>query len=124
MTSCEMIRYTVGVDIGGTFTDIVCAGSDGSLRLMKRPTTRGDPAAAVRGAVDAMRADWGIDPASIERRFVRARPLLTKKASSVRTVADPAGRPRLVGPAAAPWRRPRSVSKSKRCLTMAIQGPL
>ena len=62
-----MTRYSVGVDIGGTFTDIVCAGSDGSLRLMKRPTTRGDPAAAVRDAVAAMRAEWGIAPAAIER---------------------------------------------------------
>jgi len=61
------ITYTVGVDIGGTFTDIVCAGSDGSFRLMKRATTRGDPAAAVRDAISAMRADWGIDPASIAR---------------------------------------------------------
>ena len=34
---------------------------------MKRPTTKGDPAAAVRDAVAAMRADWGIDPASIAR---------------------------------------------------------
>lgn len=62
-----MTTYTVGVDIGGTFTDIVCAGSDGSFRLMKRPTAKGDPAAAVRDAVAAMRADWGIDPAAIAR---------------------------------------------------------
>jgi len=62
-----MTSYAVGVDIGGTFTDIVCAGSDGSLHLMKRPTTKGDPAAAVRDAVAAMRADWGIDPAAIGR---------------------------------------------------------
>jgi N-methylhydantoinase A/oxoprolinase/acetone carboxylase beta subunit len=62
-----MTTYTVGVDIGGTFTDIVCAGSDGSFRLMKRPTTRGNPAAAVRDAIAAMSADWGIDPASIAR---------------------------------------------------------
>jgi N-methylhydantoinase A/oxoprolinase/acetone carboxylase beta subunit len=61
------ISYTVGVDIGGTFTDIVCAGSDGSFRLMKRPTTRSDPAAAVRDAIAPMRADWGIDPAAIAR---------------------------------------------------------
>src|SRR5580704_8633903 len=62
-----MTSYSVGVDIGGTFTDIVCAGSDGSFRLMKRATTRGDPAAAVRDAVAAMRDDWGIDPAAIAR---------------------------------------------------------
>jgi N-methylhydantoinase A/oxoprolinase/acetone carboxylase beta subunit len=34
---------------------------------MKRATTRGDPAAAVRDALAAMRADWGIDPAAITR---------------------------------------------------------
>jgi N-methylhydantoinase A/oxoprolinase/acetone carboxylase beta subunit len=34
---------------------------------MKLPTTRADPAAAVRGAVAAMRADWGIAPAMIAR---------------------------------------------------------
>jgi len=62
-----MTTYTVGVDIGGTFTDIVCTGTDSSFRLMKRPTTRGNPAAAVRDAIEAMRADWGIDPASIAR---------------------------------------------------------
>src|SRR5579863_2289177 len=62
-----VITYAIGVDIGGTFTDIVCAGSDGSLRLMKRPTTRGDPAQAVRDAVAAMHAEWGIEPAAIAR---------------------------------------------------------
>jgi N-methylhydantoinase A/oxoprolinase/acetone carboxylase beta subunit len=62
-----MPRDSVGVDIGGTFTDVVCAGSDGSLRLMKRPTTRADPAAAVREALAAMQAEWGIDPAAIAR---------------------------------------------------------
>jgi N-methylhydantoinase A/oxoprolinase/acetone carboxylase beta subunit len=62
-----MTTYAIGVDIGGTFTDVVCAGSDGSLRLMKRPTTRGDPAAAVRDAVAAMRTEWGIEPAAIAR---------------------------------------------------------
>jgi N-methylhydantoinase A/oxoprolinase/acetone carboxylase beta subunit len=62
-----MTRYSVGVDIGGTFTDVVCAGSDGSFRLMKRPTTRADPAAAVREALAAMQPEWGIAPAAIER---------------------------------------------------------
>jgi N-methylhydantoinase A/oxoprolinase/acetone carboxylase beta subunit len=71
-----MTRYSVGVDIGGTFTDVVCAGSDGSFRLMKRPTTRGDPAAAVRDALAAMRADWGIDPAAI-KRFVHGSTVAT-----------------------------------------------
>src|SRR5258705_540031 len=46
-----MTNYSVGIDIGGTFTDVACAGSDGSFRLMKVPTTRRDPAEAVRIAI-------------------------------------------------------------------------
>ena len=61
-----MTRYSVSVDIGGTFTDVVCAGSDGSLRLMKRSTTRGDPAAAVREAAAALKAEFGIVPAALK----------------------------------------------------------
>jgi N-methylhydantoinase A/oxoprolinase/acetone carboxylase beta subunit len=62
-----MTNYSVGIDIGGTFTDVACAGSDGSFRLMKVPTTRGDPAEAVRNAVTAMREDWGIEAGAIAR---------------------------------------------------------
>ncbi len=38
------ITYRVGMDIGGTFTDYVLAGSDGCLRLHKRLTTPHNPA--------------------------------------------------------------------------------
>src|SRR5436189_4864242 len=61
--------YSIGIDIGGTFTDVVCAGSDGSLRLMKVPTTRADPADAVRQAVIGMKEQWRVEPEAI-RRFV------------------------------------------------------
>ena len=33
------IRYRVGVDIGGTFTDVVLLGSDGSLITKKVSST-------------------------------------------------------------------------------------
>src|SRR5258708_3570168 len=62
-----MTNYSVGIDIGGTFTDVACAGSDGSFRLMKVPTTRRDPAEAVRNAIAAMGAQWRIEPAEIVR---------------------------------------------------------
>src|SRR5437764_11526562 len=62
-----MTHYSIGIDIGGTFTDVVCAGSNGSFRLMKLPTTRSDPAAAVRAAVAKMGAEWGVAPADIAR---------------------------------------------------------
>src|SRR5882724_3746372 len=62
-----MTSYSVGIDIGGTFTDVVCTGSDGSFRLMKLPTTRQDPAAAVRAAIEKMHAEWGVAPGDITR---------------------------------------------------------
>ena len=61
------MAYAFGIDIGGTFTDIVCRGDDGSLRIAKLPTTRADPSRAVLAALDIARTDWGIAPASITR---------------------------------------------------------
>ena len=45
------ISYRVGVDIGGTFTDIVCRESGGAMHVLKVPTSRGDPSAAVIQAI-------------------------------------------------------------------------
>ena len=59
--------YEVGVDIGGTFTDVVCRSSRGELRLVKIPTTRADPSAGVRHAVAHMARAWGIPPGRITR---------------------------------------------------------
>jgi N-methylhydantoinase A len=44
----------VGVDVGGTFTDLVGLGPDGTLRLVKVPSTPDDPARALWRAVDAL----------------------------------------------------------------------
>ena len=44
----------VGVDVGGTFTDLVCLGPDGARRLVKVPSTPDDPARALWRAVDAL----------------------------------------------------------------------
>jgi len=57
----------IGVDIGGTFTDIVCRGADGSVRIAKLPTTRGDPSRAVLAALDMARDEWGVPPSAISR---------------------------------------------------------
>ena len=40
--SSAQAAYAVGVDVGGTFTDVVVEAPDG-LSLMKIPTTRGNP---------------------------------------------------------------------------------
>ena len=60
-----MASYSIGIDIGGTFTDVVCAGTDGSFRLIKLATTRSDPAVAVRAAIEKMRDEWGVEPGNI-----------------------------------------------------------
>ena len=48
-----METWRIGVDIGGTFTDLVLAGSDGTIEVFKVPSVPGDPS---RGALDARRS--------------------------------------------------------------------
>jgi N-methylhydantoinase A len=57
----------IGVDIGGTFTDIVCREPHGAMRLMKVPTTRGDPSAAVLQSLAEMPERWGLSADAIGR---------------------------------------------------------
>ncbi|WP_158924440.1 hydantoinase B/oxoprolinase family protein [Acidisphaera sp. S103] len=59
--------YEFGIDIGGTFTDVVCRSSDGAVRLAKLPTTRGNPSLAVLAALETARNEWGVDLARITR---------------------------------------------------------
>ncbi len=57
----------VGVDIGGTFTDVVFRMPGHPLRVMKVPSTREDPGRAVLGAIATLQRDWNVDPATIVR---------------------------------------------------------
>ena len=50
----------IGVDIGGTFTDIVCRRAGEPMRTLKIPTTRGDPSQAVLNAITHLSHDLGI----------------------------------------------------------------
>jgi N-methylhydantoinase A len=43
--------YRIGVDVGGTFTDVVCIGADGTTRLVKAATTPDDQS---RGVLDGL----------------------------------------------------------------------
>lgn len=51
--------YTVGVDIGGTFTDAVAVGADGTLRTAKALTTPGVLAQGVLAAVERLGVSLG-----------------------------------------------------------------
>jgi N-methylhydantoinase A len=57
----------IGVDIGGTFTDIVCRWAGEKTRTLKIPTTRGDPSQAVLNAISHLSRDLGIAPGDIAR---------------------------------------------------------
>lgn len=59
--------YEFGIDIGGTFTDVVCRAPDGSIQLTKMTTTRGNPSRAVLAALVMARSEWRVPPASIAR---------------------------------------------------------
>lgn len=57
----------VGIDTGGTFTDVVCQEPGQPMQLVKIPSTPHDPAEAVLSAVDFLRSEWGIEPERIAR---------------------------------------------------------
>ena len=52
--------HQIGVDIGGTFTDVVCRAPDGGITILKMPTTRANPSAHLR-------QQQGVAPADISR---------------------------------------------------------
>src|SRR6185437_11604590 len=54
---------SVGIDVGGTFTDLVSVSDDGQVEARKRLTTAADQSDGVLDALDAL----GAAPASISR---------------------------------------------------------
>ncbi len=59
--------YRIGVDIGGTFTDVVLLGPDGSLRTRKVLSTPDDYARGVVEGILGLLRDTGADPASVTK---------------------------------------------------------
>jgi N-methylhydantoinase A len=57
----------IGVDIGGTFTDVVCRSGDGKLRFVKVPSTRSDPSQAVLKSIEYMERTWQLAAGQIAR---------------------------------------------------------
>jgi len=57
----------IGVDVGGTFTDVVCRASGRPVMAMKLPTTRKDPSRAIIAAIRQMAEKWDVPPDRIGR---------------------------------------------------------
>ena len=58
----------IGVDVGGTFTDIVFHDTgDGTIRIHKVPTTPDNPALGVLGGITELCDRFGVDRASIDQ---------------------------------------------------------
>jgi N-methylhydantoinase A len=53
--------YRVGVDVGGTFTDLICITPDGQVVLEKTPTTPEDQSVGVLTGVEQLAASCGIE---------------------------------------------------------------
>jgi N-methylhydantoinase A len=60
------VRYTVGCDIGGTFTDLVLLGSDGSIRTHKLASTPDDYGRAIVQGIEEIAAFAGVTLAAID----------------------------------------------------------
>jgi N-methylhydantoinase A len=55
------VAQRIGVDVGGTFTDLVLVARDGSLALDKHPTTPHDQSEGVLGGIGQLAEKQGLD---------------------------------------------------------------
>src|SRR5205085_262144 len=62
----ENIRYRVGVDIGGTFTDIVLLGGDGSINTKKVSSTTDDYGRGIVTGLAELFDELKISPKAID----------------------------------------------------------
>ena len=60
------IRYRVGADIGGTFTDVALLGSDGSIATSKVSSTPDDYGVAIIEGVMRLIRERGLDASDVE----------------------------------------------------------
>ena len=63
-----MAQYSLGIDIGGTFTDLVVYDHDTGARWSRKVlTTHDDPARAVAAGVEGLLGQARVDPAAFSR---------------------------------------------------------
>lgn len=57
--------YRIGIDVGGTFTDLVAVDQAGTTTLGKSPSTPADPSIGVLEGLDVLAAALGLDRATL-----------------------------------------------------------
>src|SRR5580658_6513468 len=57
--------YRIGIDVGGTFTDLVAIDEGGAATLAKVPSTPQDPSLGVITGIAALAASLGLDSAGL-----------------------------------------------------------
>ena len=60
------LRYRFGIDIGGTFTDIVLLGGDGSVHTRKISSTPEDYGQGIVAGITALMEQFAVDPATVD----------------------------------------------------------
>ena len=66
MTKDDGPGFEIGIDTGGTFTDVVCFQESASIRTTKIPSTPEDPSAAILKAIDHAKRSWDVSPKSVQ----------------------------------------------------------
>jgi N-methylhydantoinase A len=64
-------RYRIGVDVGGTFTDVVCVASDGTTTLAKASSTPADQSEGVVNGLGVLAGRLGLPLAELLARTER-----------------------------------------------------
>src|SRR3954452_21916097 len=59
----------IGVDVGGTFTDLVYVDEEGAVLVHKRPTTTEDPSRGTVEGIETLTAQAGTTPATLDQVF-------------------------------------------------------
>ena len=64
-------NYRIGIDVGGTFTDIVAVSDEGTVMFSKAPSTPADPSIGVMDAIERLSHELETDSAGLLSRTER-----------------------------------------------------